>query len=103
MRPAVVVLGFVLGSAAAITFALAGTTIVFLALRSDYPRLDDELRPLLISVGLFSLLTGAAGASFYGLLKERRWRRAALAALAALVVVLVAVAAYYAGPRLISG
>jgi hypothetical protein len=100
MRPAVVVLGFVLGSAAAITFALAGTTIVFLALRSDYPRLDDELRPLLISVGLFASLTGAAGASFYGLLKERRWRRAALAAL---VVVLVAVAAYYAGPRLISG
>ena len=40
MRPTVVVLGFVLGSAAAITFALAGTAIVFVALRSEYPRLE---------------------------------------------------------------
>ena len=44
MRPAVVVLGFVLGSAVAITFALAGTAIVFVILRSEYPRLDGELR-----------------------------------------------------------
>src|SRR5262245_18276915 len=98
MRPAVVVLGFVLGSAAAITFALAGTTIVFLVLRSEYPSLEGELRPLLISVGLFALLTAAAGASFYGELKARRWRRVALAAL---FVMLVAVAAYFAWPRLI--
>ena len=98
MRPAVVVLGFVLGSAAAITFALAGTTIVFVVLRSEYPRLEGELRPLLINVGLFSLLTLAAGGSFYGELKERPWRRWALAGL---LVALVAVAAYLAWPRLI--
>ena len=98
MRPAVVVLGFVLGSAAAITFALAGTTIVFITLRSEYPRLEDELRPLLLHVGLFSLLTLAAGSSFYGALKERPWRRVALVAL---IVVLAAVAAYLAWPRLI--
>lgn len=98
MRPAVVVLGFVLGSAAAITFALAGTTIVFITLRSEYPRLEDELQPLLISVGLFSLLTLAAGSSFYAELQERPWRRVALATL---IVVLVAVAAYLAWPRLI--
>jgi Ca2+/Na+ antiporter len=96
MRPAVVVLGFVLGSAVAITFALAGTTIVFVTLRSEYPRLDDELEPLLISVFLFSLLTAAAAGSFYGELKERRWRRGALAAL---LVMLVAVAAYHAWLR----
>jgi hypothetical protein len=95
MRPAVVVLGFVLGSAAAITFALAGTTIVFIALRSEYPRLEEELRPLLISVGLFSLLTAAAGSSFYGEIRERRWRRVAFAAL---LVMLVVVAAYHAWP-----
>ena len=95
MRPTVVVLGFVLGSAAAITFALTGTTIVFLALRSDYPRLEGELRPLVISLALFSLLTAAAGSSFYGELRERRWRRGALAALLAM---LVAVAAYHAWP-----
>lgn len=98
MRPAVVVLGFVLGSAAAITFALVGTTIVFITLRSEYPRLEDELRPLLLNVGLFSLLTVAAGSSFFGELKERPWRRLAQAAL---VVVLVAVAAYLAWPTLI--
>jgi len=98
MRPAVVVLGFVLGSAAAITFALAGTTIVFFALRSEYPRLEDEFRPLLINVGLFSLLTLAAGSSFYGEIKERPWRRVALAVL---FVMLVAVAAYLAWPGLL--
>ena len=98
MRPAVVVLGFLLGSAAAITFALAGTMIVFVVLRSEYPRLEGELRPLLISVGLFSLLTAAAGSSFYGELRERRWRRGALAAL---FVVLVVVAVYFAWPTLV--
>jgi len=100
MRPTVVVLGFVLGSAAAITFALAGTTIVFITLRSEYPRLEDELRPLLLNVGLFSLLTLAAGSSFYAELRGRPWRRVAQAAL---IVVLAAVAAYLAWPELIRG
>lgn len=100
MRPAVVVLGFVLGSAAAITFALAGTMIVFVALRSEYPRLEGELRPLLISLALFSLLTVAAGSTFYGELKERRWRRIALGAL---LVSLAAVAAYHAWPVIAKG
>ena len=100
MRPAVVVLGFVLGSAAAITFALAGTTIVFVALRSEYPRLEGELRPLLTSLGLFSLLTIAAGSCFYGEIKERHWRRMALAAL---VATLAAVAAYHAWPVIARG
>ena len=100
MRPAVVVLGFVLGSSVAITFALAGTMIVFVVLRSEYPNLEGELRPLLTSLGLFSLLTLAAGGSFYGELKERRWRRAALGAL---FVTLAAVAAYHAWPVVASG
>ena len=96
MRPTVVVLGFVLGSAAAITFALAGTAIVFAALRGDYPRLEAELRPLLMSAALFSLLTVAAASSFYGELKRRGWRRAATAAL---FVMLAAVAVYHAWLR----
>jgi len=95
MRPAVVVLGFVLGSAAAITFALAGTMIVFVALRSEYPRLDSELGQLLISVVLFALLTAAAASSFYGELKGRSWRRHALGLLLAMLAV---IAAYYAWP-----
>ena len=92
MRPAVVVLGFVLGSAAAITFALAGTMIVFVTLRSEYPRLESELAALWTSVALFSRLTAAAAASFDAELKGHRWRRYAEAAL---VVMLTAVALYY--------
>lgn len=96
MRPAVVVLGFILGSAAAISFALLGTIVVFVVLRSEYPRLEGELVPLLTSAGLFSLLTIAAGSSFYGELKQRDWRRGAWLLL---FVVLAVVAAYHAWPR----
>ena len=96
MRPAVVVLGFILGSAAAITFALVGTLVVFIVLRSEYPQLEGELQPLLISGGLFSLLTIAAGSGFYGEIKQRGWRRLAWPVL---LVVLAVVAAYHAWPR----
>ena len=96
MRPAVVVLGFILGSAAAITFALIGTMVVFVVLRSEYPQLEGELVPLLISGGLFSLLTLAAAGSFYGEIKQRDWRRGAWLVL---FVVLAVVASYHAWPR----
>ena len=92
MRPVVVVLGFVLGSAAAITFALSGTAIVFLLLRAEHPRLDAEIGELMVNVGLFALLTTAAAASFVGVLRERAWRGRALSALLA---VLCAIAAYH--------
>lgn len=85
-----------MGSAAAITFALVGTLIVFVALRSEYPRLESELGSLTISAALFSLLTAAAGGSFYGVLKGRGWQRGALASL---LVMLAIVAAYHAWPR----
>ncbi len=96
MHPAVVVLGFVLGSSAAITFALLGTAVVFFTLRPEYPQLDRELVPLLISAGLFLLLTAAAGGSFYAEIKQRAWRRRAFAALS---VMLIVVATYYGWPR----
>lgn len=92
MRPAVVVLGFVLGSAAAITFALGGTAIVFLVLREAHPRLDGELGELLINVGLFLLLTAAAAFSFLGELKGLPCRRRALLALGG---VAAAIASYH--------
>lgn len=95
MRPAVVILGFIFGSAAAISFALVGTAIVFVLLRGDYPRLESELPPLLVSLALFVGLTVAAGSSFYGELRERDWRRSALLGLA---VMLAVVAAYHAWP-----
>jgi hypothetical protein len=89
-------LGFVLGSAAAITFALAGTAVVFMILRSEYPRLAGELGPLLLNVGVFVVLTAAAAASFYGEIKLRDWRRAAEVAL---ILMLGVVAAYQAWTR----
>jgi hypothetical protein len=90
-------LGFVLGSAAAITFALAGTTIVFVTLRSEYPRLQAEFGQLLVSMALFAVLTAVAGSSFYGELKARPWRRIALVGLLGTLAV---VAAYHAWPSL---
>jgi hypothetical protein len=78
-------LGFILGSSAAITFALAGTVIVFLALRARYPRLAAELPPLLTYAALFTALTTIAAASFYGEVKQRRWRRLALVGLLAML------------------
>jgi hypothetical protein len=92
VRPAAVVLGFVLGSAAAITFSLVGTVVVFLLLRSEYPQLGAEASALLTSAGLFALLTFAAAVSFYGEIKARAWRHAALVAL---LLVLMAVAGYH--------
>jgi hypothetical protein len=89
MRPTVIVLGFILGSAAAITFALGGTTIVFLVLRGSHPRLEAELGELLINVGLFLVLTAAAAVSFFAEIKGLEWRGRATAALVAAMVVVV--------------
>jgi hypothetical protein len=81
VKPSLVLLGFVLGSAAAITFGLFGVAIVFLWLQPEYPRLRSELPSLWLSLLMFAVLTGAAALSFYGQLKAASWRRAALAAL----------------------
>lgn len=83
MRPSVVLLGFALGSAASITFALVGVAVVYAVLGSDYPRLRTEFPTLLSSLGLFVVLTAVAAASFYGQLRTRRWRHLANAALLA--------------------
>lgn len=92
MRPGFVVLGFVFGSAAAITLSLAGVMVVFAVLRSEHPRLETELGPLWTHLGLFSILTVFAGLSFYAEHERPAWRRAALAGLA---VMLVGVGYYY--------
>ena len=81
MRPSVVLLGFVLGSAAAITFGLFGVAIVFLWLQPEHPRLESELPSLWLSLLMFAVLTGAAALSFYGQLKDAAWRRPAVVAL----------------------
>jgi len=92
MRPSVVLLGFVLGSSAAISFSLTGVAIVFAILRSDYPRLDSEVSPLLTHLAIFLALTAMAGLSFWAALRERPWRWAAFVGLA---VMLAAIGAFY--------
>jgi len=81
MRPSVVLLGFVLGSIGAITFGLLGVALVFTWLLPDYPRLDVELPALWKSLGMFAALTCAAALSFYGQLRAKAWRRAAIGVL----------------------
>lgn len=83
MRPSVVVLGFVMGSSAAITFALFGVAVVFGLLRTEHPQLSAELPRLLVNLAIFSALTAISIASFYGQLRGRGWRRIAIAALLA--------------------
>lgn len=92
MRPFVVLLGFVLGSAAGITFSLFGVAVVVLVLKEEYPRLDGELAPLLRSLAVFGVLTALAALSFYGEITARTWRRPCELALG---VALAALAAYY--------
>ena len=74
-------LGFVLGSAGAITFGLLGVALVFTWLLHDYPRLENELPTLWRSLGMFAALTCLAALSFYGQLRMKTWRRPAVAVL----------------------
>lgn len=76
-------LGFVLGSAASITFGLFGVVVVVLVLGNEYPILEREFAFLVASLGAFAALTALAGLSFYGQLRAAAWRRAATGGLLA--------------------
>jgi hypothetical protein len=81
VRPLTVLTGIVLGSAAATTFGLAATLVVFLVLGDEHPQFRSE-RPLLtLYLVIFVGLTALAAAGFIGLAKQRPWRRWAQAAL----------------------
>jgi hypothetical protein len=90
MRPGVMLVGFVLGSAGGIAFSLFGVLIVYLVLRRDYPRFAEEVEPLVKHLGLFVGLTTIAALTFYAELRQLAWRAvcrmALFAALASLVV-----------------
>jgi hypothetical protein len=81
MRPAVVLVGFVLGSAAGIAFSLFGVLIVYLVLRSEHPRIGAEIGPLLTHLMLFGALTVVAAVTFYAELRQFTWRSACRVAL----------------------
>jgi hypothetical protein len=83
--------GIVLGSAAATTFGLGATLIVFLALAGETPEFRAELPMLARYLVLFIGLTALAAVSFIGQARSRPWRHwaqlamwGALAGLAAL-------------------
>jgi hypothetical protein len=81
VRPLAVLNAIVFGSAAAITFGLAGVLVIFLVLQGEYPQMRAEFPVLVRSSALFALLAAVSGASLLGTLKERRWRRLAHAAM----------------------
>ncbi len=74
MRPLTVITGILLGSCASIAISLAMVVIVFLVLGDDYPRLQHEFRPLLISMFIFLGMTVLTAGSFYSLVRMHRWR-----------------------------
>ena len=84
--------GFVLGSAAGITFSLFGVLIVYLVLRSEHERFAAEIGPLVTHLTLFTALTSVAALTFYAEVRRFPWRTAAHVVLAG---VLASVVAFY--------
>ena len=73
MRPLTVLTGIILGSAAATSFGLAATFVVFLVLSGEHPQFSSELPLLALYLAIFLALTAVAGASFIGLARQRPW------------------------------
>ena len=95
MKPSLILLGLILGTAGSILFSLVGVAVIFLVLGSDYPRLEAEADSLLVNLGMFTALTVFAALSFYAVLKVRPWRAAAVAPL----IVMLAVIGWYYWPE----
>lgn len=96
MRPLTVLTGIVLGSAAATTFGLAATMVVFAVLANEHPQFRAELPQLAAYLAAFMGLTALAALGFIGLARQRPWRGWAQAAL---WVALAALATLYALTR----
>jgi hypothetical protein len=86
-------LGFLLGSSAAICFGLLGVAFVFWLIGPENPELKAEVGPLIAHLSRFAALAVASAVSFYGLLLQRPWRRYSVFVL---LVVLAAVIMAYA-------
>ena len=74
MKPLAVLIGIVMGSAVSLAVGLGMTMIVILLIPEHADRLAAEKAPLLKAILLFTLLSAAAAASFYGEIRTRRWR-----------------------------
>jgi hypothetical protein len=90
MRPLAVLIGIIMGSAFALFAGLALTWITLLFVPSDEAgELFGERTTLGVAIAVFAALSLVAGISFYGQLRERRWRPAAHVAMTACLVAAV--------------
>ena len=71
MRPLTVITGIVLGTSVSIAVSLAAVIIMFVFLGDDYPRVVDEFPGVVVSFGIFLLMTAVCAMSFWTLLKGR--------------------------------
>lgn len=72
--PFTVLLGIISGTVIAIAFGLCVVSLVFWWLRNEEPRLLTEIDSLMLSTGIFAVLSALAATSFYGSLKLLAWR-----------------------------
>lgn len=73
MRPLAVLTAIVFGSAAAMSFGLLATLVVFAVLQGEHPEFSNEFGPLARSSAAFILLLIASGAALYAALKNKPW------------------------------
>jgi hypothetical protein len=85
MKPLAVLIGIVMGSAVSLAVGLLMTMIVILLIPEHADRLAAEKAPLVQAILLFTLLSAAAAASFYGEIRLRRWRFPAHVAMVAVL------------------
>jgi multisubunit Na+/H+ antiporter MnhF subunit len=85
MKPLAVLIGIVMGSAVSLAVGLLMTMIVILLVPEHADRLAAEKAPLVKAILLFTLLSAAAAASFYGEIRLRRWRFPAHVAMVAVL------------------
>jgi len=78
-----------MGSAVSIAVGLILTWVVFLFLSDSAARFAPERVPLARGVAVFTLISAASAASFYGELRERRWSFASHVALIAFLALAV--------------
>ena len=80
MKPLTALLAILAGSALALAIGLIMTWFVILLLPENEQRFAPEHSHLIRAILVFTLFAAASGASFYGQLRERRWRGPAHAA-----------------------
>lgn len=89
MKPLTALLGILAGSAVALATGLIMTWIVILLLPEAEQRFAPEHSHLVRAIAVFTLFAAVSGASFYGELRERRWRGAAHAATLAVLALVI--------------